>query len=255
MKTFAWFFLFCFILLLIICSTGGLQLTVTPTLVSAETTTNIATTNLPPEISYIISDTTLKTWEDYSGNNWIQVIVEITNNGTEPIFLSDGSYDLENSEGKIIAHKSSISECPQVLEAGEKGFMYDYTTLDNPVSGEISIIPHISAKLATVNCVRYPVTEVSFLTSSYYGLKAVGRIENTTELDDTSSSIYIRLVLFDSNGHPIEVLTSYISDELLAGSRIGFEAQNSDNLISSKTITASEVDSWVAYSYPYQYQF
>ena len=213
----------------------------------------LSTTSTTTEssISYTISDSTLNTWVNSIDTTWVQVIEEITNTGTVPIYLSSGSYDLENSEGLIIAHETYISESPQVLAVGEKGYMYDSTTLDNPVSGSITVVPNISAKKATIDCIRYPVSEVSLSDTSYLGIKAVGRIENTTGVDE-DSMIYVEVVLLDSNNHPLGILIDIITDDFLAGSKIGFEATN---LTMPPSITTSDVASYRTYSYPYNYQF
>jgi hypothetical protein len=201
-------------------------------------------------ISYIINNSTVNTWVDSIDNTWVQVIVEIQNTGTVPIYLSSGSYDLENSEGLIIAHESYVSVSPQVLEVGEKGYMYDTTILDDPVSGNLTVIPHISTKKATVDSIRYPVTEVSLSDTSYGDIKAVGRIENTTGVDE-DSIIYVVVVLLDSENQPLGVLTDIIVDDFLADTEIGFEATT---LTMPPSITTSNVESYRTYSFPYAYQ-
>ena len=86
---------------------------------------------------------------------------------------------------------------------------------------------------------------------SYFGIKAVGRIENTTGVDE-DSIIYVVVVLLDSNNHPLAILTDIIFDDFVAGTKLGFEATT---LTMPSSITTSDVASYIAYSYPNNYQF
>lgn len=202
-------------------------------------------------IEYEVTYKNVEYWVNSIGTPWIQVIVEITNTGSIPIYLSSSSYDLEDSNGQIIASKSLISAYPDVIESGEKGYIYDETTLDNPVDGTISVVPRISAKKAKVSCIRYEVSEIAISDSSYFGPKMVGRIKNTTNNEETGI-IYVVAILYDSNKNPIGVLTDLISDDLPAGEKIGFEAIA---LSLPKTVTADSINSYLVYAYPNQYQF
>lgn len=209
------------------------------------------TIKIEANIKYEITYKKAVTWEDSIGTIWVQVIVEINNTGTIPIYLSSGSYDLENSEGSIIANEQYVSEYPRVLAVGEKGYLYDETTLDNAVSGTLTVVPRINSEEATIDCIRYPVTEIFLSDTTYYGIKAVGRIENTTNADE-DSTIYVVIILYDSDNNPIGILKDLITDDFSAGSKIGFEATS---LSMPDTITTSSVASYKAYSYPLKYQF
>lgn len=201
-------------------------------------------------IEYEITYKNVESWVNLIGTTRVQVIVEIQNVGTIPIYLSSSSYDLEDSNGQLIASKSSVSTYPDVIKPGEKGYMYSETSLDNPVEGEINLIPRISAKKAKVSCIRYNVSDVTIADSTYYGPKMIGRIENTTE-EDEDGIIYVVAILYNTDKKPIGLLTDVILDDLNAGAKIGFEATS---LSLPETVTTSSIDSYLVYAYPMQLQ-
>ena len=219
--------------------------------VQKETTTEQKETKNDTEIHYEISYKNVASWINTIGIMRIQVIAEITNTGEIPIYLSTSSYDLEDSNGQIIASKQLVSTYPDVIEPGEKGYLYDETSLDNIVYGQITVVPRISAKKATVSCIRYESSEISISDTNYYGPKIVGRITNSTDKDETGL-IYVVAILYSNNNIPIGVLTDVITDDFPKGARIGFEATT---LSMPDTITSNSIASYKIYAYPVQYQF
>ena len=203
------------------------------------------------EIHYEISYKNVASWINSIGTMRIQVIAEITNTGEIPIYLSTSSYELEDSNGQLIASKQYVSTYPDVIESGEKGYLYDETSLDNVVYGQITVIPRINAKKATVPCIRYESSEISISDTMYYGPKIIGRITNTTNKDETGL-IYVVAVLYSSSNIPIGVLTDVITDDFPKGARMGFEATT---LSMPDTITSNSIHSYKIYAYPIQYQF
>ena len=93
------------------------------------------------EAGYEITDTKVTTWTDSIGSAWIQTIVEITNTGSKNLYLSSGAYDLEDENGGLIASKTMVSEYPNVLAPGEKGYLYEETLLDQPAEGTLKVLP------------------------------------------------------------------------------------------------------------------
>lgn len=203
------------------------------------------------KIQYEITYKNVVSWVDSIGTTWVQVIAEITNTGAAPIYLSSSSYDLEDSNGKIIASKQYISTYPDVIESGEKGYMYDETTLENAVDGTITVIPRISAKKAKVSCIKYEVSEISITDTPYFGPKMIGRITNTTTKDE-DRTIYVVAILYNANKKPIGVLSDIILEDLPAGGKLGFEATT---LSFPETVTSDSIDSYSVIAYPHQYQF
>ena len=203
------------------------------------------------KIQYEITYKNVVSWVNSIGTTWVQVIAEITNTGAAPIYLSSSSYDLEDSNGQIIASKQYISTYPDVIKSGEKGYLYNETTLENTVDGTITVIPRISAKPAKVSCIRYEVSEISITDTTYFGPKLIGRIKNTTT-NDEDGIIYVVAILYDSNKKPIGVLSDLIYEDLPAGEKIGFEATS---LSLPDNITSDSIDSYLVIAYPNQYQF
>ena len=99
------------------------------------TTNSLTNSGTEDEIQYDISYKNVASWINSIGTMRIQVIAEITNTGSTPIYLSSSSYDLEDSNGQIIASKQYISTYPDVINSGEKGYLYDETSLDNIAHG------------------------------------------------------------------------------------------------------------------------
>ncbi|NCB52368.1 MAG: hypothetical protein EOM54_10905 [Clostridia bacterium] len=204
-----------------------------------------------PEAAYDITYQNARAWTNGIGTTWVQVIVEITNTGSVPLYLSSGSYDLEDTSGKLIASQTLVSTYPNVLDVGEKGYMYEETTLDNVSSDtELVVVPRVDAEAATVDLIRYPVTDLAISDGQYGGIDALGRVENTA--DEAESMVYIAVMLFDADNMPIGLLFTILTDDLNPGDKIGFEA-NSFSLPGD--VTAASAASYIVYSYPLQYQF
>lgn len=202
-------------------------------------------------IEYEITYKNVESWINSIGTTWVQVIAEIKNTGTVPIYLSSSSYDLEDSTGNLIASKSLISTYPNVIKPGEKGYMYDESTLEKAVEGNLNVIPRINAKKAIVPCIRYDASEISINDTTYNGPKMIGRIQNTTTKNE-DGLIYVVGILYNADGNPIGVVFDIITDDLPAGNKIGFEATS---LNMPKTVTTNTINSYQIYAYPQQYQF
>lgn len=203
-----------------------------------------------PSVSYEITDSRAKTWTNSIGSVWVQTIIEITNTGTTNLYLSSGSYDLEDASGKLIASQTMVSAFPNVLAPGEKGYMYDETTLDKAVDGELTVLPRVDVEEATVDLIRFPVTDTEISNDTYRGVKMLGRVENTS--DEEQSLVYIVAFLYDVNGSCIGQISTILLENLAVGDKIGFEMSG---FSLPDDITAEAVADFVIYAYPMQYQF
>ena len=224
----------------------------TPTNTDQGTTNDNPTTKPETEVttSYEITDSRAITWTDSIGNTWVQTIVEITNTGTTNLYLSSGAYDLEDTEGRLVASETLVSEYPNVLAPGEKGYMYDETTLDEAVDSELTVLPRVDVQEATVERIRFPVTDVEIVDREYGGIKVKGRVENTSDEDE--NMVYVVAFLYDVNGACIGGIYTMIMEDLAAGAKIGFEMSE---FSMPDGITADSVADFVVYAYPYQLQF
>lgn len=58
------------------------------------------------EVAYEVTYTNAKIYTNSIGTVWSQVIVEIENTGSSDLYLSSGSYDLEDADGNLIASEN-----------------------------------------------------------------------------------------------------------------------------------------------------
>ena len=202
------------------------------------------------EVAYEVTYTNAKIYTNSIGTVWSQVIVEIENTGSSDLYLSSGAYDLEDTDGNLIASETMVSTYPDVISPGEKAYMYNETTLDNAVEGDIVVLARPSVDKAKVDNIRYSVTDISISDGQYGDLKALGRVENTS--DEDSSMTYIVIIMKDSNSTPIGQMFTILTDDLKAGDKIGFEMSA---FALPDDITADSVADFIAYAYPMQKQF
>jgi len=186
------------------------------------------------------------------GTTWVQTIFEVTNTGSVDLYLSSGSYDLENHDGSLIASKTMVSVFPDVISPGEKAYYYEEITLDNYTGdgSDLVVLPRVSVKDAKIDNVRFPVTDVTISDGSYGGLKTMGRVENTSSNDE--SIVYVVIVFYDANNQPIGLDFTILTDGLATGDKVGFETSS---FSLPPTVTMESVSSYEVFAYPQQYQF
>ena len=201
------------------------------------------------EAAYEVTYSKARMWDSGFGSTYLQTIVEITNTGTVPLYLSSGSYDLETADGDLVTSQSMVSMYPSVLDVGEKGYMYDETIFDEGPVDDLVVIPRIKAEKSKVDLVRYNVTDVKLSDDQFFGIKALGRVENTTDADDDMPEVAI--VLYNSDGEPVGILFTFL-DELASGDKMGFEASG---ISLPDEITSDYVADTLVYAYPIQFQF
>lgn len=202
--------------------------------------------------SYEITYQNVRTWIDSIGVTWAQVIVEITNAGSENLYLSSGSFDLEDADGNLVTSKSLVSTYPNVLAPGEKGYMYEETVLENySGDGDLTLSARPDVEKAKVDLIRYETTDVTVSDKEFGGVGVMGRVENTTD-EAADGMVYIVAFFYDESGVPIGSAFTILSEDLEPGSKIGFEFTG---FSLPDDITADAVASTTVYAYPLQYQF
>lgn len=206
-------------------------------------------TEAPAEAHEITYNSTV-TWIDSIGTIWAQTIIEITNTGSENLYLSSGSYDLEDENGSLVASQSMASAYPNVLAPGEKGYICETSMLDAEPDGSLVAVPREKVKRATVDLIRYETSDIQISDTGYGDIKILGRVENTT--DEAADMVYIVAALYDADGNPIAVEFTILSDELAPGDKIGFEFQS---FTLPDSVTADAVADYTIYAYPMQMQF
>ena len=203
---------------------------------------------IPKTVKYELGESTIDTWTDSIGSKWMKIAVPITNTGTADLYLDDISVDIETSTGTLLATKSMINGYPEYIKPGETGYYYTATSRDFTETN-VKVVPHVNAEKATNDVLRYKITDVSISADQYYGVKVMGRVENTT--NKKGSMDKIAACLFDANGKLICVAYTYLNDDLTVGGKVGF----SMTPYAFRNFTPEDVASYEVYGYPIQFNW
>ena len=218
--------------------------------VSNETQSAEPEADAPSEL-YEITYSNFTTYSDSIGTVWGQAIIEITNTGSEDLYLSTGSYDIKDESGSLVATESLVSAYPDVLQPGEKGYLYDENIFDDlSVEGTYEMTPHLSVESASIRCERYEVFDTTLKSDDYGGISLIGQVTNSS--DEDGSMVYAVVVLYDDANTPLGILYTILDNELPAGDTRGFEAVS---LSLPPTVSVDTVANYTVYAYPMQMQF
>lgn len=203
------------------------------------------------EPMYDITYEDITFYTDELGDIYGKSIVEVTNTGETDLYLDYSSYELISDTTGAIIHTTSdaFTPYPNVIAPGEKGYYYEYAPMDagTPTEG-ISITSHIRAAVATVENIRYDVSNTAMYNKENGDFDVHGMITKSTDEDEY---VNIAAVLFDSEQHPLGVLSNVLSP-INSGDSVGFELESysvPDN------ITTSMISDYKVYAYPDQYQY
>ena len=186
--------------------------------------------------------------EKYGGVNY-QAIMEIANIGQKNLYLGSATFDIYDSNGKIVASDSYISNDPSVIAPGEKGYYFNNGgTFDNPI-GQYTMAPTISVEYTDLQSEKFPINNTSIKKSKYGGIEILGTVTNNTEKDE--GLLWIAFVVFDSEDRPIGVYGTNILD-FNAGVTIGFEGHG---MLLPDYVTLDKVKRFEVVASPTQYQF
>lgn len=200
---------------------------------------------IPKTVKYELGTSTIDTWTDSIGSKWMKIAVPITNTGTADLYLDDISVDIESSTGTLIETKSMISGYPEYIKPGETGYYYTATSRSF-TNTNVKVVPHCNAEKATNDVLRYKITDVSITTDQYYGVKVMGRVENTTSKKGSLDKI--AACLFDANCKLICVAFTYLENDLAVGAKVGF----SMTPFAFRNFSPEDVASYEVYGYPTQ---
>ena len=196
-----------------------------------------------------ITNQSVRTYSDDIGTTWLQTIVEISNTGSAPLYLSSGAYDIEDSSGSLVGSQTYVSIYPDVIDPGEKAYLYEETTLDNPIEG-VQIVPRYQADKAKVDTIRFPVTDDSLKDNGWGEPIVVGRVENTS--DEEQSMVYVVAKYFDASDTVIGLSFTIMTETMAPGAVIGFETSSLKLPDDVKTDTIARYE---VIAYPLQMQF
>jgi hypothetical protein len=205
--------------------------------------------DIQSELTYEITFTNAVTWTSSIGTGWIQVIVEVLNNGTLPLYLSSGTIDLEDESGAFLSSIRFVSAYPDIIEPGEKGYYIESTFFDEDIES-IVVLPRPDVRRARIDNIRFDVSEFSLSESRYGGINMRGRVENTHY--ETHEMLYIVAILLDENDNPIAHIFTILMELFSPSDIIGFESSTSSI---PPNITVDDVARYEVFAYPLQFQF
>jgi uncharacterized membrane protein len=220
----------------------------TPTPTTAQTQTPTPDTNKGDAV-YKITYSNATLYKNLINSVRVRVIVEITNTGTSDLYLNSCTLDLEDKSGSLVATLGHVTAYPKVISSGEKAYYYEDTTVEGiSANTALTIVAHPKIYKAKIDNVRFPVTDVKFVDTTYGGVKVSGRVENTSDKDE--NLLHVAVVLYDaSDNKPIAVLFTFA--DVAAGDKMGFEATAQ---YLPDAITKSSTVRFKAYAYPMRFQ-
>ena len=190
------------------------------------------------------------TYTDSINSTWVQIMVPVTNTGDRNLYMGSGTMDLEDESGHLVDSESLVSFYPEVLAPGETGWYYEETTLDSAPASELSVVPHVDIKEAKVECIRYEASDIAFTDEQFGGLKATGRITNTTAED--GSLVHVVLFLFDAEENLVGQTFTILDGDLKAGDTMGF---STSTFGTNDAVNVDTVTGYRLFAYPEQFQF
>lgn len=221
------------------------------TLVEEKNVVEAVVEEVVEEVAHEITYKNASTYKNSIGTVWLNTIYEVTNTGSVPLYLSSASCDIENEDGKLVKSLSMVSVYPNVIDVGEKAYYYESTTLSDETEAiDVVPLPRVKIDKAKVPTTRLEVSEVEIFDDTYGGIKARGRVENTT--DEEQSMVYIAMTLFDEDDNPAHVIFTILMEDFAVDDKIGFELSS---LSMPSDFTANNVSRYEICAYPMQMQF
>lgn len=189
---------------------------------------------------------------DFYGSTEYDAFVEITNTSPDPLYISDASFDLEDSSGHLMQTDSMISTTPDVIPSGEKGYLfYSWGSLEIDDSVNVSdahFVPHFSAEKASDQPHEYPVSDLSIAPDDeFYHVKLIGRMTNDT---GEESNCYLTVVYYDADGKCLGISGTNVTAD--PGDTVSFE---DIGMSLPHDFDFSAIADYKIYSYESYYQF
>lgn len=215
----------------------------------ASKNTKTVTEDKKEEADYEVGDGFTEVWTDSISTKWIRIAVPVKNTGSVNLYVSDASFDVENKDGEIVDTVDYVSAYPQIIKPGETAYYYEETTYDGKDTKDLKVIPDIDVEKATVDCIRYSISEDKVKTEKYGRTSLLGRVENTTDVD--GSNVYVTVNYFDKDGKFLSQQFTILDNDLKAGAKKGFETSS----LNAYKFKSGDVGSYEVYAYPHQFQF
>lgn len=150
-----------------------------------------------PSVPYNITREDIVIFKQGLSFAWYQIIIEVENTGTEPLFLSHATFEIRDEEDNLVC-EDVTDALPYIIAPGEKGYFLASDSL-NPVDAvfdaRLSYTPVIEA--AVIEDVRYNVVETAFGTDpTYGGITVTGSVEKTADVPGHDA--YVFTLLYDA---------------------------------------------------------
>lgn len=172
------------------------------------------------ETSTKITYQNVQTYTNSIDDTYIVTQAIIENTGTSTVRISGLSIDIEDKNGELLESLALPAAYPDVIAPGECAYIKEATsTVDGDNVGNAVI--NYTAEATKNTYTKLDVSEVKMEVDEYMGINVKGRIENTT--DDTISMVYVVCPIF-KDGELIALPYTIISNDILPGQKIGFEA-------------------------------
>ncbi len=202
-------------------------------------------TEIPKTVKYDVGDAIVDMWTDSVGTKWIKIGVPVTNTGTANLYTKSSTATIETQTGQLLQSVSYISCYPECLKPGETGYYYKETSCDfNETNIKVSF--NANVEKASVDVIRYDVSDVSISAETYGGIKIIGRVTNNTREKAVLAQVAINM--FDSSDNWICTRFTYIYNDIAPGSQDSFSMSS----YAFVNMTPSDVAKYEAYAYPNQ---
>lgn len=208
--------------------------------VTTNETSTSSESNTSTEIIYEITDTNFEYYTNSIGSIEYYGYVEITNTGSNNLYLDKAIFDLEDNDGHLLQSDDFVSSAPSVIKPGEKGYFYNglgSNLIDEGVSTDngINLVPQITIKNATGEPIRFDVSDTDLREDNYGSIKVTGRVENNSTKD--VGYLYINVIFYDANGKVLGITGTSVTD-LTVGSKVSFECTT---MFTNDNVTMSNV--------------
>lgn len=200
---------------------------------------------------YVETDRIFNIYDSY-GDTRYEAIIEITNTSSDPLYLNDATFDLEDADGHLIQTDDMVSSAPSVIKPGEKGYFYNQFGADIDPSVDVSTIqfvPHYKVEKANNLPHEYPLSDLSLGNDEWGGVKIVGRVLNDT--DDSDASVYIHALFYNAEGKIIGITGTNVY-EMPVGENSSFDISS---MYAQTLLDAGSIADYKVIAQDYYYQF
>lgn len=185
--------------------------------VSAEAKAKRAT----QDVDYVVTYQYFNVYQESSYVKY-QAIIEIQNISAGNLYLDNGTFDIYDVVGNIVASEDfNVYNVPDVIAPGEKGYFYSHHgILDDLPIAQYTMIPTLVVEHTNLPVERFPIANVSIQETKYWDFKTVGIVGNATLEDE--SYMYINSIYYNTANIPLFITGTSITD-ILSGQVKGFE--------------------------------